>query len=142
MESMKTFCNDSFIKDLNQAPFDVCSIFDDVDDILWAHKNLYEYVLNNHAPIKTRTVTNKQVPHMNSELRKARNQRNMWRARHFKFRKNKTYRYKYVYWRNKVVSINRRSIREYFDKRCNESNNPRSFYKTILPYVSTNNQSN
>ena len=79
---------------------------------------------------------------MNSELRKARNQRNMWRARHFKFRKNKTYRYKYVYWRNKVVSINRRSIREYFDKRCNESNNPKSFYKTILPYISTNNQSN
>ena len=136
--SMKKFCSESFNRDLDNVPFHVCSVFDDVDDIVWAYKTMYESVLNDHAPVKNRIVSNKQVPHMNSKLRKARNQRNMWRNKHFKCRANTIFRNNYVYWRNKVVSLNRCSIKKYFDEKCNGSNTSSSFFKTISPYISDN----
>lgn len=140
--SMKHFCNESFNRDLDNAPFHVCCIFDDIDDVFWAHKSMYESVLNDHAPVKSKTVSNKQVPHMNSKLRKARHQRNMWRNKHFQCRSNKIFRSKYVYWRNKVVSLNRCSIKKYFDEKCNESNCSKSFFKTISPYITDTNLKN
>ena len=140
--TMRKFNCKYFNEDLCNAPFHVCSIFDDVDDAVWAHKNLYEYVLEFHAPVKTKTISNKQVPHMNSNLRKARNQRNMWRARHFKNRNNKTFRHNYVYWRNKVVNLNRTSIKKYFDEKCNDTKCSKSFFKTISPYISDNKMRN
>ena len=133
--SMKHFNAENFTKDLENTPFHVCSIFDDIDDVVWAHKSMYESVLNCHAPTKSKILTKNCVPHMNSELRKAMNQRNMWRSRHFRFKSNKKLRDKYVYWRNKVVSLNRRSIRKYFDEKCNMTNKSSSFFKTISPYV-------
>ena len=51
-------------------PFGVDSIFDDVDDIYWAHEILLTYVLNVHALMK-KTVKTKQTPFMKSKLRKA-----------------------------------------------------------------------
>ena len=133
--SMKHFNVEDFSRDLEHTPFYVCSLFDDIDDVVWAHKALYESVLNDHAPTKSKTITNKSVPHMNSELRKAMNQRNMWRSRHFRCKSNKILRNNYVFWRNKVVSLNRCSIRKYFDEKCNTPNNSSSFFKTISPYV-------
>ena len=52
-------------------PFDVAYVFDDMDDIYWAHEVLLTDVLNEHAPIKEKTVKTKQTPFMNSKLRKA-----------------------------------------------------------------------
>ena len=46
-------------------------VFDDVDDIYWAHEILLTDVLNEHAPIKDKTVKTKQTPFMNSKLREA-----------------------------------------------------------------------
>ena len=136
--TMRNFDSNLFNEDLSNAPFYVCDLFDDIDDIVWGYKTLYESVLDYHAPEKSKTVSNRQVPHMNSELRKARNQRNMWRARHFKNRSDKSFRSKYVYWRNKVVNLNRISIKKYFDEKCNESKCSKSFFKTISPYISDN----
>ena len=45
--------------------------FLDVDDIYWAHEILLTDVLNEHTPIKVKTVKTKQTPFMNSKLRKA-----------------------------------------------------------------------
>ena len=67
-------------------------------------------VLDKHAPIKTKTV-NTQVPYMNSALRKAINQRNMWRSKYFRNRNDKQLRMKYVVWRNRVVKLHKNSIR-------------------------------
>ena len=62
-------------KDFNEAvgviPFDVAYVFDDMDDIYWAHEVLLTDVLNEHAPIKEKTVKTKQTPFMNSKLRKS-----------------------------------------------------------------------
>ena len=103
---MKNFSSDAFNNALNITPFYVCDVFDDIDDRVWAYNCLYTSVLDEHAPVKTKTVSNKQVPHMNSKLRKAMHQRNMWRNRHFKNRRDKITRSHYVRWRNEVVRLN------------------------------------
>ena len=135
--SMRKFDQSEFEKDLNNIPFHICDIFDDVDDKYWAHNNLLHSIIDSHAPLKTRCVLN-QVPYMNSALRKAINQRNMWRSKHFKDRKNTNLRDKYVHFRNKVVKLKKVSIRRYFDERCNRQYASRDFYKTVRPFISNN----
>ena len=93
---MKGFNENSFKNDLDSCPFHVGEIFDDVDDEHWFKEKLFLSTLDEHAPSKTRTIRNNQVPDMNSELRKAINQRNMWRGKHFRCRTNKQYRINYV----------------------------------------------
>ena len=85
---MKDFDEKSFQHDINSIPFHVCDIFDDIDDIYWAQNSLFMPVVEKHAPLKTRVIHKPQAPYMNSELRKAMNQRNMWRNKHFKNRGN------------------------------------------------------
>ena len=139
--SMRNFNEDSFKQDLNYIPFHVSEIFDDIDDKYWAHNLLLNNVIDCHAPLKRRTVS-KQVPYMNSALRKSINQRNMWRSKHFKNRKNKYLRDKYVYFRNQVVKLRNKSIRKYFDERCNRQYASRSFFKTVKPFISSNSATN
>ena len=100
------------------------------------HDKLFMSVLDRHAPIKTKTL-NAQVPYMNSALRKAINQRNMWRSKYFKNRNDKQLRMKYVMWRNRVVKLHKKSIRTYCTHRCHGNVGSKNFYKTIKPFIST-----
>ena len=50
---------------------------------------------------------------------------------------NKQARPKYVYWRNKVVSLNRSSVKTYFDNKCNSaSGDAKTFFNAVSPYMS------
>ena len=59
------------MNDLSHIPYQVMDIFDDVNDTLWIWNQLTMQVVNEHAPIKTKTVTCQRVPYMNGELRRA-----------------------------------------------------------------------
>ena len=133
---MKHFCDKSFQNDLDKVPFHICNIFEDIDDIYWAQNMLFTSVLNEHAPLKVKSINKPQVPYTNSELRKAMHNRNMWRGKHFRNKKDKYSRSMYVKWRNKVVKLRKISIQNYFDRRCNTKHNPRDFYKTVCPFLS------
>ena len=65
--SHKHFDEKVFSEAVGVIPFDVAYVFDD-DDIYWAHEVLLTDVLNDHAPIKEKTVKTKQTPFMNSKL--------------------------------------------------------------------------
>ena len=54
--SVKHFCDDLFQVDLENVPFHVCNIFEDIDDIYWAQNNLFMSVLNEHAPLKVKCI--------------------------------------------------------------------------------------
>ena len=138
--SMKKFKTEEYMRDMNFVPFHVCDIFDDVDDIVWAHGQLVTSVIDSHAPLKQRCVKNRQIPYMNSTLRKAIHQRNMWRNRHFRDKRNTTIREKYVYWRNKVVQLSKASVNGYFSKQCSGNTNGKQFFKIVKPFM--NNKSN
>ena len=47
---------------------------------------------------------------MNSELRKAMHNRNMWRGKHFRNKKDKYSRSMYVKWRNKVIKLHEKFL--------------------------------
>ena len=74
--SMKHFSENACQNDVDSIPFHVCGIFDDIDDANWMHAKLFMSILDEYAPIKTKTEK-AQVTYMNSKLRKAINQRNM-----------------------------------------------------------------
>lgn len=64
--SMKTFDDKSFCTDVSTIPFDICNVFDDIDDVSWAQNYLLMSVINEHAPVKTKYISGNQVPYMNS----------------------------------------------------------------------------
>ncbi len=49
-------------------PFHISNIFSDVGDQYWFQKYLLTEILNEHAPIKVRTIKENHVPNMHSEL--------------------------------------------------------------------------
>ena len=116
---MRNFHEDAFRADIERMPFHVSNVFDDIDDIYWAHSQMYQSVLNEHAPLKTKWVRNEQVPYMNSELHKTIHQRNMWRNKYFRNKSDKHARKNYVKLRNKVAKLKKISIQTYFDRKCN-----------------------
>ena len=69
--SFRTFQKDKYRSDLQQIPFSVCEAFDDPSDALWAQNILIRDVLDQHAPLKTKTVWPFQHPFMNNILRKS-----------------------------------------------------------------------
>ena len=134
--SMKHFSESAFQNNVDSIPFHVCDIVDDIDGVYWMHDTLFMAVLDKHAPVKTKTV-NTQVPYMNSTLKKAINQRNIWRSKHFRNRNDKQLRMKYVMWRNHVVKLHKNSNKNYLTHRCNDNVGSKNFYKTIKPFLST-----
>ena len=132
-EATKCFTESDFYGKKEHAPFHVMNIFDDVDDTAWFTSSLIKYVVDNHAPVKNKTVKFQSVPYMNSALRKAQYKRNMARNR-FK-------RYGKSCWeenrrhRNLVVKIRKTSVRKYFEDKC--SNQDRHFWKPMSPFSQT-----
>ena len=134
--SMKHFQHNEFSKDVGFIPFHVCEIFDEVDDILWAQQQLFSSVINALAPLKRRRIRRRQVPYMNGPLRKIIHQRNMWRNRHFKDKRNTTARSKYIFFRNQATKLMKSSVNTYFTKKCENRDSNKKFYKTVKPFLS------
>ena len=133
--SYKHFDERVFNEAVGVIPFDVAYVFDDVDDIYWAHEVLLTDVLNEHAPIKEQTVKTKQTPFMNSKLRKAAFKNSMF------FNKYKTWRTPanweaYRMQRNLCTKLKRQSIRHYFSERCAGGPKSKDFWPTVKPFLS------
>ena len=127
--SFKNFDEIAYTNDISAAPFHVAEIFDDVNDIAWFTSTLIAEITDIHAPIKTKWVKCKSVPFMNSKLRKAMFTRNMARNSYRKL--GNSHWEVYRKQRNRVASIRKSSIRNYFADRCDK--NDRQFWKTIIP---------
>ena len=129
--SYKNFNDGDFCNAVSTAPFHVCENFDDVDDMAWYTSKLLNDVIDEHAPVKKKLIKQESVPYMNGRLRKAMYQRNMARN---KFRK-----YGKQYWQENrrqrilVVSLRKKSLRNYFSQRCIKKD--KTFWKTISPFM-------
>ena len=134
--SKKKFSPELFELDCSYIPFQVCEVFDDLDDVYWAHNKLFTSVIDQHAPLKSKVVSTKQAPFMNSRLRKAIFSRNMWRNKFFRQRNNKTYQKNYSAWRNKVSQLRKMSIKGYIENSCNRDIGSKKFYAALKPFIS------
>ena len=54
--SYKNFDNNKFLNDVSSIPYCVTEIFDDPDDCYWAWNKLTMDIVDEHAPLKTKTV--------------------------------------------------------------------------------------
>ena len=50
--SFKNFDQNEFYEDVGQVPFHAAYVFDDIDDIYWAHEKLLTDIIDKHAPVK------------------------------------------------------------------------------------------
>ena len=50
--SFQGFESDVFLEDLQRVPWHVPHVFDDIDDVHWAHDSLHRGVIDEHIPLK------------------------------------------------------------------------------------------
>ena len=139
--SYKNFNECAFKSDVNELPFQVGEIFDDIDDQYWFQSTLLRNLIDSHAPIKTSTRKSEHIPYMTSELRKEMYRRNMFRNQHFAQRNCKYLETRFKKQRNKVTSMRREAIKSYFHSHCNENSKPGDFWKCIMPFLSKSTKS-
>ena len=58
------------LRDIENAPLHIADIFDDIDDVCWAHEKLLSEVIDEHIPVKERKQRPSKAPYMNGRLRK------------------------------------------------------------------------
>ena len=138
--SYKNFSEEKFKEEVNQIPFHVREIFDDVSDQHWFSTKLYRDVLDNHAPTKERTIRNNQLPYMHSELRKNMYRRNMLKNKAFKYRTSENFK-QYHTQRNKVTAMRRDAIRTYFRSKNSKDVSKRDFWNLYRPFLSDKSKS-
>ena len=102
-----------------------------------AYLKMYTDVLNDHAPIKSRKIRSApgQSKFITPEIRKAMWKRNALKRKYYKTRSS-------VDWeafrtqRNRVVSMRRKSVVNYFDRLCvSRAGNPREFWRAVRPFM-------
>ena len=62
---------EDFRSDIEYALFHVMNIFRDIDAMAWYARSVIKYVVDNHAPVKCKSVTSQSVSYMDSEGKQA-----------------------------------------------------------------------
>lgn len=65
----------SLQKDLQDVPWCVTSLFDDIDDVTHAWELLFKDVLDTHIPTRTAKIRKESLPWVTGEIRKEMNKR-------------------------------------------------------------------
>ena len=133
--SYKNFDPDQFEYELSLLPFNVSTIFQDVDDSYWVCEKLITDIIDEHAPVKTRFIRHNNVPYMNGELRRAINVRNMLRRKYFDVRNNVNWE-RYRKQRNLIVKLRKKSFNQYTKDKCTGQAGSKTFRKTVKPLMS------
>lgn len=121
-------------QDLSQVPWDIVSIFDDVDDSLWAWEELFNGVINEHVQTRKVKVRSKNEPWMTGKIRKLLNNR-------YKLFKNANGTPKgspewklYKQSRNGCTNAIKAAKAKYWRNEFDKSNNSKSFWKTVKKF--------
>ena len=133
--SYKKIEEKEFSDDVGQIPFHAAYVFDDVDDIYWAHELLLTDVINEHAPIKERVTKVRKPAYMNGNLRRAVFKKHMLFNK-YKMGKTSADWEPYRKQRNYVTKLKKVSMRVYFYERCADGPKSKDFCPTIKPFLS------
>ena len=110
-------------------------IFDDVDDIYWAHETLLRQVVDEHAPLKEKVPKPNSPPYMNSRYRKIIYKTRQARNSNNKNRTHENWK-NFTFLRNLKTKVKRESISMYFLERCGGGPKSKDFWPTIKPFLS------
>ena len=67
--SYENFDQAKFSKDIAEAPWSVCEVFDDLDDCYWAWKHIFGEICNKHAPFREIKVRRQSLPWVSPKIR-------------------------------------------------------------------------
>ena len=98
-----------FLHALSVAPFHVSEIF---DDAYWMCSTLLQEIVNEHAPIKQKTIKGNHIPYMNGEIRRAIDVKRMLKRKFTKCNNNMNWD-KYRKQRNIVTKLLKKSLQQY-----------------------------
>ena len=132
--SFKNLDEDKLKSDLENVPYHVAHVFQDIDDVYWAHEKMVNDIVNEHIPVKQKRQRKTKAPFMNGPLRRA---INVKKALYRKFKRCNTSPNweKFRKQRNHVTNLKRQSIRHYFAERCGGGMNSKYFWPTIKPFL-------
>lgn len=133
--SFKNFDTQKFHDDLKRAPFNSYLQQDCVDDQMSSFYTMFTHIVDKHLPLKRKTINKSPAPFMNGELRRAIYVKCMLRNRYYKHRSGENWN-RYRKQRNLVTKLRRKSIRTYFQLKCEGTNNKNTFWQTIKPFIS------
>ena len=91
-------------------------------------------VVEEHAPLKTRTVKGHRVPYMNGELRRAINVKNRLKREYDRVKTSNNWM-KYKKQRNLLTKLRKKSINNYIQGKCTTSKrrNNKEFWDILKP---------
>ena len=136
--SFKKFSEDRYKKDLEDAPFHVSQVFEDVDDQMWYHNTLLNTIVDKNAPKKQKRITFKPLPYMNDNLRKAINVKAALRRKFINTKSQESWS-KFKKQRNLVNKMKRISLQKYFHDNCNSNKQKgKHFWDIVRPFMSDN----
>ena len=75
----KHYQPDAFCADIEQAPWSILDVFDDVNDKLFAFNELFCDILDRHAPIKKIKIRGRPLPYVTDEIWHLMKAREDWR---------------------------------------------------------------
>ena len=133
--SFKHFDAAQFERDVGEIPFHAAYVFDDIDDIYWAHERLLSDVVDEHAPIKERVSKVRKPAFMNGELHRAIYKKRMCFNKFQKYKTPQSWE-QYRKQRNFVTKLKKTSMRHYFFERCAGGPKSKDFWPTIKPFLS------
>ena len=121
---------DSFRHDLATAPFNIASVFDEADDVLWAWQNLFNDICNNHAPWKQVKIRSTSAPWISDEIRYKMNRRYKLFKKAINTKCPSLWQ-EYKRARNEVTSALRLAKASYFSNMFDEVKNTTAYWKLL-----------
>ena len=61
--SFKELDRDAYMHDLQRIPFHVPNVFEDINDVYWAHDKMFREVVDEHIPIKQNNKRKHSAPY-------------------------------------------------------------------------------
>ena len=136
--SYHKFKADDFVEDVSQTMSNNITNTNDfvhINNQRSAFDSCFGGVLNKHAPLKQKTIRKPPCPFMNGDLRKAIYNKCLLRNKYYKNRTTENWS-AYKKQRNLVVKLRKKSIRIYFNNKCN-SGNKNDFWSVMKPFYSS-----
>ena len=117
--------------DLSTAPWNVCEIFDEVDDVAWAWEYLYKDVMSDHLKTRKVKVRTNGLKWMNGSIRKEMNKRYALLRRAQSNPSDPDAWKQYRQQRNHVTKIMREAEAEYWKDKFENANSSSDFWRVV-----------
>ena len=128
--SCKNVNLDQIRSDFESTPWDICSVFEEVDDIAWAWELLYKDIMNNHLKRRKAKIRSNSLPWMNTLIRKSMNNRYKLLQKAQKSNDLNDWK-EYKKARNHTTSLCRETERNYWRTKLENAKSSKDFWNTV-----------